>query len=796
VRFGTYTITLGLLVGVGPGVSSIHAQQRAARASNGGSDGTYERRFSELMALAPDRGTEVHNLVLQRDAAKFTFESGRLYALSPVGGRTVGVLFVGRGRFALTPPTRIEQDRLARFQKTASLDAAMTEAVLLFADSTYAELEHRAPFTGSDTPGRGRVKTALNYLADDDTKTFDPDLMSAFLNGETSDLFYAHVERESGGPVMFSLNPYEPEGVTLSVRKPRVGLLGASRDVEVVCRFARQGQPIALEPASDRAHRAVGRRYTIETTLTSHGVGADLAFAAATTVEFSIDAPAERWVVFSLDQRLEVDSARWDSGGRAAFYKGPKSPYLWVQLERPMEAGETRRLVLAYHGDLFARRSGPLGVDVDAAGPSRGANAFGDFFFIDPGTDWYPTSLDSRSLATYDLTFHGPKTYMLASVGQKVDSSVVDRVTTSRWITPAPIRNASFNVGLFENYLIQNDRIPAVDVMISEEAHRKLAKVFRQQRKMRETVANDVTRSLEFYQHVYGPLPIKHLYATEIPWFEGLAYPGRIDLSWVTFQVTSDDGFQEMFRAHEVAHQWWGIGVDFTTYRDQWISEGFSNFSGLWYMQTARKDNDRYFRMLREWRDHILVRRDEPAPIALGYRAASSKDENGYGVIVYEKGGWVLHMLRMMMIDLKTMNEDRFTTLMREFYQLNVGKRVTTEDFRAAVERNIGADMGWFFNEWVYGAAIPSYRYATQTSPAENGKFRIRLHVETDNVPDDFMMYVPVAIDFGDNKVARVRVKVQGTKADIDLPLVPAQPKAVRFNDLDGVLAEVKEVRF
>jgi hypothetical protein len=42
--------------------------------------------------------------------------------------------------------------------------------------------------------------------------------------------------------------------------------------------------------------------------------------------------------------------------------------------------------------------------------------------------------------------------------------------------------------------------------------------------------------------------------------------------------------------------------------------------------------------------------------------------------------------------------------------------------------------------------------------------------------------------------MARVRVKVRGPSSEIDLPLMPAKPKAVRFNDLDGVLAEVKMV--
>jgi hypothetical protein len=67
--------------------------------------------------------------------------------------------------------------------------------------------------------------------------------------------------------------------------------------------------------------------------------------------------------------------------------------------------------------------------------------------------------------------------------------------------------------------------------------------------------------------------------------------------------------------------------------------------------------------------------------------------------------------------------------------------------------------------------------------------------VEQHNVPEDFQMYVPVTVDLGDDRVARFRVKVRGPTSEIELPVVlPAKPKAIRFNDLDGVLAEVKMV--
>jgi aminopeptidase N len=162
--------------------------------------------------------------------------------------------------------------------------------------------------------------------------------------------------------------------------------------------------------------------------------------------------------------------------------------------------------------------------------------------------------------------------------------------------------------------------------------------------------------------------------------------------------------------------------------------------------------------------------------------------------VVYHKGAWTLHMLRLLLIDLKTMNEDRFRETMQDYYRTYAGGRASTDDFRKVVERHIGSDMSWFFNQWVYSAAIPTYRVSYHTQPADGGQFRVRLRVVQENVPDDFQMYVPVTLDLGKDRVARLRVKVRGPKSEIDLPLMPAEPKSLRFNDLDGVLAEVKTV--
>lgn len=151
----------------------------------------------------------------------------------------------------------------------------------------------------------------------------------------------------------------------------------------------------------------------------------------------------------------------------------------------------------------------------------------------------------------------------------------------------------------------------------------------------------------------------------------------------------------------------------------------------------------------------------------------------------------MLHMLRILTLDLRTMKEDKFTETIRDFYRSYEGHRASTDDFRLVVERHVGADMRWFFDQWVEGSAIPSHRVATAHA-AGDGRFQVALRVKQEGVPENFQMYVPVTVDLGKDQVARYRVKVKGPVSEITLPPVPARPRDIKFNDLEGVLAEVK----
>ena len=206
---------------------------------------------------------------------------------------------------------------------------------------------------------------------------------------------------------------------------------------------------------------------------------------------------------------------------------------------------------------------------------------------------WKATVFEFGREIPYRLTFHAPDQYVVTTVGTKLSESTDDDITTSEWQT-APVRQLTFNIGEFDEFVSEVADAPDLSVLINEPAHRSYAAAVSQaggllltQENMAETVAIDVANSFRFYNEVYGPTTVRDFVATEIPYLHGEAYRGLIMLAWSTFQWSSEKGFDDMFRAHEVAHQWWGISVRPATYRDWWLAEGFSEFSGWWYAARA-----------------------------------------------------------------------------------------------------------------------------------------------------------------------------------------------------------------
>jgi len=658
---------------------------------------SYTETFQQLMDLAPDSVANVNNLTISRDVGTFTMKEGELYLLTPVNGRIVGAYFSGTGSVDYVPPTREEREQLKRFFEIEEIHTDITQLFILFGDSTLDELQSQLQFTPAEHERLKQMKidNCLKYVSDRKSKYFRTSIIKTFLENKRNSMFYLQFNENLYKHLFFVIDPYRVEEVSLERRVEHAVL---SHNTEVVNQFHKHSDYrhfIGL--MNENKARVKITNYTIK----SH-IDRGLDFSAATTLRFRELTQGEKWWSFNLFSDLTVDSAEWADGTPATIFKGKDNPVLWIQNDQPV-AGPGRELTLYYHGELIREFQG--------------------WYLIRSSIGWYPRT-GERVKARFDLTFAYPKALKLVSVGDEKDSSEDGGYITSHWVTTEPIRNASFNIGYYKEYSIQDERIPEVTVLMAKSLHTQLGAELASRgvlsgKNMEKRVGADVANSIYFFQQVYGKTPIKKFYATESPHGHGYAFPGLIHLSWETFQMVDVEGNNAIFRAHEVAHQWWGIGVDFKTYHDQWLSEGLSDFSGLWFLQAVHNENDLYLKILDNWKEDILSARkyflgdgQESGPIWLGYRTQSSSTEGDYSLIIYKKGAWVFHMLRSMMMDLQTLKDSRFKKMMREFYFTYQGKKVSTNDFQRLVERHFGTMLDWFFNEWMYNTDIPKYHFS------------------------------------------------------------------------------------
>jgi hypothetical protein len=743
----------------------------------------YESLYNQLENLGLQNiSAKIFDYTIERDVGKFYLKTGDIYLGKPIFGKEYAFVFSGIGEFNFKPPTRVEQEQLERFFETKELVKSFNALVIFVGDTMIKQLRNDLKFAANERTDKynSELEDCLEYITDEDSKYIKYSIAKTILEGNLNDQFFAHIVEDGEDPFAFEVDPYQVEEIRF-LRSLWINYK-QSNSYEVINQFHKKQDYSSLMSLTDETKNNIDViHYKLD------GIIDDgLDFSCGTEMTFKAKKDNQKWLRLRLFHKSEIDSIFWANGDTVEHFKYEENSNLWIHCTTPFKKDSTYKLKIYYHGELIDR-------------------ARINWFYIWSSISWYPKQ-NGKDKAIFDITFHTPERYTFVSVGeQKFYNEVEDDFIHSQWVTDKPIRNASFNIGVFKEFEVDEEGIPPATVLISEEGHLEMAHTLGQAgilsgSDMEKQVAADVANSLAFYQDTFGPCPAKKLYATEIPHHHGEAFPGLIHLSWTTFQQTDKWGRSEVFRGHEVAHQWWGIGVDFKTYHDQWLSEGFADYSGLWYMQTVLKDNEKFFNILGKWKTDILENRkflvgsgQEAGPIWLGYRNVTSDTKEDFSIIVYKKGAWILHMLRNMMLDLRTMKEDRFRNMIKDYYTTYMNKSASTIDFQRVVEKHINKDMDWFFDQWVYGTGIPEYNFSWSSNLLKNGNYLVQCRVYQENVAKDFQMYVPIQVSFGDKGVARLRLLIDGNKTDFDLPEMPFKPEEITFNYLESVLCEVND---
>jgi hypothetical protein len=716
--------------------------------------------------------------------ASWTLESGRIWLAEPVAdGAVTGVVFEGKGRFHMEVPDPVEKAQLRRFARRPELQAVdepFTSFVLRMVGEVPVPIP-AAPGSGFAVQSLARdrhLQWLTERLEDEDARIL------AALDTPGDRVLRVDMKTGSLGWLTWDFDGRRIEPVRLMSYNTTYPSL------EVWVSFDPEKR---ARPGKDWTPDVDIQNVDIAVDLTEPGREKDwVAARFKAAVRLTARPEGAQAVRLYLHPLAKVEAVRED-GRPVPFVRdaiGRRSRTLdnriydhslVVLLDEPVHAGQPRTIEVEYEIQLTN--------------------------YV-PGRDWYPASeLDEtflRDLHTARLTLTTTDKQEVRASGRKVDERKDGDHITSVWTVEQPVKMVTFSLAktIRENFHEEHYRMAGVPeiVVFGPRVGLGTAGKF-------ADVAHQVAESVGFFQTLFDQkLAAPTLYVTNIEGMHGQSFDGFLQLSSRSL-AQHGPGAGELFRAHEVAHQWWGHLVGPATYRDAWLGESLAEYSAMMYVEATMKDDGKTFRkILNAYSDELtgsiqsgfsefsnpavnLLNRskgDRIGPIGFGWRASTGEVPSAYSSLLYSKGPLVLHMLRTLLRE-TTGSDQAFQDILRDFAATHRGGWASTRDFAAAVARHAPGDWTWFFDEWIDGTAIPSYRW----SYAVNGA-ALSLKVRQSDVPDSFRMPVPVRIEYPDGTEERRLVTVAKAEETFSLAL-PRAPKEVDFNPEGAVLAKVKK---
>lgn len=794
--------------------------------------------YQQLRALLPGgEVVTVHNFELKRDAATFTFSDGSFDFYGEVNGKITGAVFRGKGHLHITPPTAQERHNLSLLTQSAEFDEDFDQAVLRFTDGTAAELHAAATGKGqSDSSYAKAAQELQNFLRHhaegsytEEGSTFyfkklygnvDLRLLEDVVSPAPGGYFLAAVHGQKNGHLYFILDPHGVDDVA----PEEVALIrwDGSNDTETIPLAFHRAAEYANNTASSSEHNAAYRivHEKLDATIEKSGFLTTLA-----TVELRAQQDGVAVIPLDLYPSLRVSSVLSEKGDALDWVQENKDldPDFGVVLSAALKKGETTTLKIAYGGKDVVLSEGS-----------------GNYYPV-ARENWYPNNSQGLgSYATYDMAFHVPKGLEIVATGTKTNETTEGRITTTEWKTEVPLPVVGFSFGDFAERDVKLSSSPLDPLSVAAYANNQkpdFLSALAREASDSDGVAlgtldttpllgnelNQGAMAAQIYTNYFGPLPFSHISLTQQSACNyGQSWPMLVFLPICGFFDTTQQHFLglggensrspqghmywEIVTPHEVAHQWWGQTVGFGSYRDQWMSEGFANASASIYLQSTRKTNADFLRFWKDERSTIIQRNEfgfrpiDVGPVTMGFRLSSPK--TGWSIyenLVYPKGAYILHMIRMMMWTPKD-GDARFMDTMRDFVSTYRLRPATTEDFKTMVEKHMSAGMNldgnsrmdWFFNEYVYGTELPAYHFESQIAPDGDGT-ALHLKLTQSGVSSSFKMPVPIYLELADGQVMRLgAISMVGSSSfehTFNLPKLQAPVKKASLNYYYDVLS-------
>ena len=232
--------------------------------------------------------------------------------------------------------------------------------------------------------------------------------------------------------------------------------------------------------------------------------------------------------------------------------------------------------------------------------------------------------------------------------------------------------------------------------------------------------------------------------------------------------------------SHEMTHQWFGDLVTCKDWTNTWLNEGFATFGAiLWEEHYYGVDASAY----RYWREqNTWMQSKELYPIPIVTRDINDSVE--YVGNVYDKAGWVIHMLR------EQMGDDAFFRALKHYLEANRLQNVVSADLAKAVEESSGTNVDQFFDQWIYGAGAPRF---TVRSTYDDAAKKVSLSVKQTQKVEGHVGLFRVPVDVAITTASGEKLfPIEVSKADETFSFpVDGPPLMVLFDKGDKILKSV-----
>jgi len=373
---------------------------------------------------------------------------------------------------------------------------------------------------------------------------------------------------------------------------------------------------------------------------------------------------------------------------------------LFVNLPRTFQKNSIATFVINYRG-------------IPADGLRIGNTRHGERSFFNENwpnrtRHWLPTVDHPYDKATNEFVITAPSHYQVISNGLLVEESIINtNQKLTHWKQSVPISSWLYVLG------VAKFAVQYVDQFMGKQVQ---TWVYPQDReKGFYDFATPTKEVLGFYTNYVGPFAYEKLANIQSPSVGG----GMETASAIFYGENLINGKQDVrlrnVLIHEIVHQWFGNAVTESTWDDAWLSEGFATYFTMLFQEYAYGESV-YVDELKKARTRVFnfYNKDSTYKIVDNRTAEEGPVTND---MTYQKGAWVLHMLR------EKMGHEAFKDGIRSYYQAFYNKNATTDDFFEVMQKFIKAPLNVFRNQWLHRPEVlnlqVAWHYDSTTSQVE-----------------------------------------------------------------------------